>query len=100
MIQCSQCELCVVDDAGHMQFKCNPFSNIKESECLQKWMVLKIDMVLRGQQAMLNYSNKFAPLQEKMFKFLEREIDDASEADKWKSTDEDDEQEEDGDQQY
>lgn len=97
MIQCSQCELCVTDDAGRMQFKCNPFSNIKEPECLQKWLVLKTDLLLRGQQAMLNYSSKFAPLQEKMFKFLEREIDDASEADKWKQ---DEDEDDDSDQSY
>ena len=84
MIQCRDCEYCVVDDAGRMQFKCNPFDNIKEAECLQKWTLLKLDMLVRSYQATLNYYNRFAPLQEKMLKYLEREIDDIDEADKWK----------------
>jgi len=91
MIQCKDCELCVVDEMGRMQFKCNPFQNIKEPECLQKWIALKLDMLLHSYQSMAKYYNKFAPMQEKMFKFIEREIDDADESDKWKYRDDDEE---------
>jgi len=100
MIQCKDCEFCVVDEKGRMQFKCNPFDNVKEPECLHKWMVLKLDMLLHGYQSMLSYYNKFAPMQEKMFKFMEREIDDAQDADQWKySQDQDNEQQDDTDDQ-
>ena len=35
-------------------------------------------------QSTLSYYHKLAPMQEKMFKVMEREIDDMSESDKWK----------------
>jgi hypothetical protein len=90
MLQCQDCEFCVKDNLGRMQFGCNPFGNIKEPECLQKWMLLKLDMILRGNQSVLNYYQKFAPLQEKMMKYLEREIDDIQEQDRWKYGETDD----------
>ena len=87
MIQCRDCEFCVIDEHGRMQFKCNPFDNIREPECLQKWTLLKMDMLLRAYQTTVGYYQKFAPMQEKMFKYLEREIDDAQDADRWKHQD-------------
>ena len=36
---------------------------------------------------------RFAPLQEKLFKHMEREIDDVDEADRWKQNDEEDDEE-------
>jgi hypothetical protein len=38
---------------------------------------------------------KFAPLQEKMFRHMEREIDEADESDRWKYQDENEEGEDD-----
>jgi hypothetical protein len=35
---------------------------------------------------------KFAPLQEKMFRHLEREIDEAEEADRWKFADDEEDE--------
>lgn len=95
MIQCSQCEYFMRGPAGQIGFKCDPFSNIKEPECLAKWQLIKIDLMVRSYQATLEMYRRLAPLQEKMFRHMEREIDDIDEADSWKYGDDD--QEDDGD---
>ena len=92
MIDCKDCEYCTVDKMGRMQFRCNPFQNIREPECLQKWTLLKMDMLLRSYQSMLKFYNKFAPMQEKMMKYLEREIDEMQETDQWKYDDDDEDE--------
>ena len=89
MLSCQNCEYCYQDDAGRIQFRCNPFTNIKEPDCLQKWMLLKLDIMVRSYQATLNFYQKLAPLQEKMLKHIEREIGDIEESDRWKYSDED-----------
>jgi len=93
MLQCTECEFCRKDERGRLQFTCNPFVNVKEPECITKWQLLKLDMLLRSYQAMLAFYRRLAPLQEKMFKHIQRELDDMDEADKWKydQDDEDDE---------
>jgi hypothetical protein len=97
MIQCSDCEFFVRGPAGQAAFRCDPFANIKEPECLQKWQVIKIDMMVRAYQATLDMYRRLAPLQEKMFRQMEREIDDIDEAEKWKRGDSEDEGPETGD---
>ena len=95
MIQCKDCELFKRGEDGQVSFACDPFTNIKEPECIAKWQVIKTNQMVAAYQATLQYYHRLAPMQEKMFKFMEREIDDVSEADKWK-VDEDDE-DDDGD---
>ena len=73
---------------------CDPFSNVKEPECLTKWQLIKINQMVAGYHATLNYYRKLAPMQEKMFKVMERELDGMSESDQWKIAD--DEKEDDG----
>jgi len=92
MIQCQNCELCVHDEFGRIQLRCNPFSNVKEPECLQKWNLLKMDILVRSYQATLNFYQKLAPLQEKMLKHIEREIEDIEESDRWKYPEETDDE--------
>lgn len=87
MIQCKDCELFERDANGRAVFHCDPFVNVKEPECLIKWQLIKLNQLVASYQATLNYYRKLAPMQEKMFKVLEREIDDISEADKWKIED-------------
>lgn len=89
-MQCQGCEYCVQDSFGRIQLQCNPFSNVKEPECLQKWTLLKLDIMVKSYQATLNFYQKLAPLQEKMLKHIEREIGDIEESDKWKYTDDPD----------
>ena len=89
MIQCKDCEFFRRSDSGEITFACDPFHNIKEEQCLVKWQLIKINQMVASYQATLEYYRKLAPMQEKMFKVMERELDDISEADKWKIADED-----------
>lgn len=98
MIQCSECEHFVRGNQGEVTFKCDPFGTIKEPECLMKWQLLrtaelaqKIDRLVTAYEATLEIYRRFAPLQEKMFKHMEREINDAEDSDAWKY-DEDEEE--------
>ena len=35
---------------GQLGFRCDPFSTIKEPECLAKWHLVKLDMMVRAYQ--------------------------------------------------
>ena len=103
MMQCSDCEYFHRDALGNAKFACNPFINIKESECLTKWQLIKLDAMtqkvetmVQAYQATLAIYRKLAPMQEKMFRHMEREIDEIDESEQWKLgyEDEDDEEEE------
>ncbi|MBN2131966.1 MAG: hypothetical protein JW741_20865 [Sedimentisphaerales bacterium] len=85
MIQCEQCEYFHRDEAtGRVHLSCNPFSTIKEEACLAKWQLLRLDGLLAAHQATLRWYQKLAPMQEKMFKMMEREIDEMDETEGWK----------------
>ena len=89
MIQCKDCELYEESEDGRKTFKCDPFSNIKEAECLAKWQLIRLDMLLASYQGMLQWYRKLAPIQDKLFKYMEREIEDIDESEKWKIDEED-----------
>lgn len=93
MIQCKDCPHFHRNEKGEISFSCDPFSNIVEPECLQKWQLIKTNQMVAAYQATLNYYHRLAPMQEKMFKFMEREMNDIDETEKWKyeQDDEDDE---------
>lgn len=95
MIQCKDCDLCEITANGATIFRCNPFENIKEPECVNKWMLMKLDILLSGQMKMLYDHNRLAPIQDKIIKYMEREIGDMEESDSWKyeETDNEDESE-------
>ena len=90
MIQCKDCEFCQIGPEGQRVFKCDPFSNIKEPECVAKWQLIRLDMLVASYHSMLGWQKKLAPLQNKIFKYMQREIEDMDETDKWKIDDEDD----------
>ncbi len=90
MIQCKECELCQVGADGRKTFKCDPFSNIKEPECLFKWQLLRLDMLAASYQQMMRWYEKLAPLQDKIIKYMQREIEDINESEQWKVEDEED----------
>jgi len=91
MIQCTECELCEVGPDGRRIFKCDPFSNIKEPECITKWQLIRLDMLTSSYQKMFQWQRKFAPLSEKILKYMEREINDMDDSEGWKYNPEDDE---------
>jgi hypothetical protein len=93
MIQCKDCQYFHRSETGEISFSCDPFSTIVEPECLTKWQLIKLNQMVAGYQATLDYYRKLAPMQEKMFKVMERELDDLNEADRWKVEDEEDEEE-------
>ncbi|AQQ69996.1 hypothetical protein SMSP2_00333 [Limihaloglobus sulfuriphilus] len=84
MIQCKDCELCDFKEGKGIVFRCNPFVNIKEPECLTKWQLMKTDHLIANMNMLLRSQQKLAPIQDKLIKFMEREIDDIEETDSWK----------------
>ena len=89
MLQCKDCEHFSRDEKGRIQLRCDPFGTIKEPECIQKWQLLRQDALLQAYHAMLSWYQKLAPMQEKMFDFMKREIEDQEDADGWKYQDDD-----------
>jgi hypothetical protein len=83
MIQCNDCELCETGPDGQKTFKCDPFSNIKEPECIAKWQLIRLDMLVASYQGMLKWYGRFAPIQDKLLKLEESES--------WKLEDEEEE---------
>jgi hypothetical protein len=73
-------------------FRCDPFSNVKEPECLAKWQLIRLDMLLGSYQNMLKCYSKLGPLQDKIFKYVQREINDMEESDGWKVDEEEEEE--------
>ena len=96
MIQCKDCEFCEMGPDGRRAFKCNPFTNIKEPECIAKWQLIRLDMLLASYHGMLEWQKKLSPLQDKILKYMKREIEDLDESDRWKLDDDEQEQEPEG----
>ena len=94
MIQCKDCEFCQIGPNGQRTFKCDPFVNIKEAECLAKWQLIRLDMLVASYQGMIDSQRKLAPLQDKIFKYMQREIDDMDESENWRLDDEDEDEHE------
>ena len=93
MIQCSDCEHFNRDEAGRISFACDPFTGIKGPECLVKWQLIKINQMVEAYQSMLGYYEKLAPMQDRLFKAMEHELNDMDEAEKWKQDEDEDEDE-------
>jgi hypothetical protein len=91
MIHCRDCEYFGRGPNGEVSFTCDPFSTVKEPECLQKWALIKINQMTASYQATLDYYRKLGPMQEKMFRFMEREMGDLDESDRWKADEGEDE---------
>jgi hypothetical protein len=103
MLQCSECEYFQRGTNGQVGFRCDPFSTIKEPECLVKWQLLrlgemgqKLDRMVGAYEATLAMYKRMEPLQEKMMRHMEREIDEAEEGDAWKHEDGEDEDDSEG----
>ena len=91
MIQCKDCEFCEIAPGNHRTFKCDPFVNVKEPECIAKWQLIRLDMLVASYHGMQKWQEKLAPLQNKIFKYMQREIEDVDETEKWKYDEDGDE---------
>lgn len=92
MIHCQDCEFFDRAPGGEVILRCDPFSTIKEASCLAKWQLLKLETIVQANQATAAAHQRLAPMQERMMKYMERELDDVDEADKWKYGDDDDDE--------
>jgi len=95
MLQCQDCEFFDRGPDGEPILRCDPFSNIKEPECLAKWQLVNLQRIAKAHEATIAVYKRLAPLQEKMMRHIEQEIDEIDEADRWKYglTDEEDDDE-------
>lgn len=84
MLQCEACEYFDRDSAGRPVLRCDPYQNIKEPACLSKHQLVKLESIAQSHQSTLDMYRRLAPLQEKMMRHVEREIDEVDEADRWK----------------
>ena len=98
MIQCKDCEFCEILSNGRRTFTCDPFVNVKEPSCIAKWQLIRLDMLVASYQKMIQGQEKMAPLQDKIFKYMQREIEDLDESEHWKADYEDEQEEKDTDQ--
>ncbi len=62
---------------------------------MAKWQFIKLDKMVRSYEATLEMYRRLAPMQEKMFRHIEREIDEVDSADEWKTGYQDDDEDED-----
>jgi hypothetical protein len=85
MIQCKDCEFYAEDSQGRRTFNCDPFKNIKEPECLTKWQLLRLDMLIGAYRGMLGFQEKLAPMQDKLLRYVKRELEDLDESENWKA---------------
>ena len=88
MIQCKDCEFYSEDAGGQRIFTCDPFGNIKEPDCLVKWQLLRLDMLVSTFRGMAGFQEKMAPMQDKIMKYVKRELEDLDESENWKVDDE------------
>jgi hypothetical protein len=93
MIQCKDCEFYQVGPDGRRSFKCDPFGNIKEPECIAKWQLIRLDMLVASYQGMMTWYGNLAPIQDKIIRYMQREINDLDETESWKLDVDEDEQE-------
>jgi hypothetical protein len=90
VIQCKDCEFCELGPDGQANLKCNPFTNIREPECLVKWQLLRLDLMTRAYMMTVAEYRKLAPLQDKLYRHMSREIDEMDDNESWKRPPEDD----------
>jgi len=100
MIQCETCEFFARGSDDTPLLLCDPFATIKEPECIQKHQLVRLNTLAQSHQATLEMYKRIAPLQEKMIRHVEREIDETEEADRWKYENFDDEEDDDDDDPF
>ena len=48
MLQCQDCEFFKRGPDGAVMLTCDPFSTIKEPECLAKWQFIQLDVIAKS----------------------------------------------------
>ena len=91
MIQCSDCEHGRVQKDGLVTMTCHPGKNIKEPECLSKWMLLKLTNIERMWAHSIGATNDLIPLQVKLLQHNCAQIDDLEKGESWKQGSDEDE---------
>ena len=76
MIQCSECEFFEMTSDGKKMLKCDPCVNIKEPECLAKLQLFRLDILIASYQGMMSSQQKLAPVQDKLLRYVQRELED------------------------
>ena len=89
MFKCNECEFFERGIGDEILLNCDPFSTVKGPECLARWQLLKLNQLTDYYERTLMHHERVAPMQEKMFEVMEKEIDSMSESDKWKYSDDD-----------
>lgn len=84
MTQCAECEFGKTKPDGHVEMTCKVARNIKEPECLTKWMLVTLTNIERMQTHMLSVSNSLMPLQAKLLQHNCAQIDEFKKGDSWK----------------
>jgi len=92
MFQCEDCEYFERGENDEVILHCDPFSTVKGPECLMRWQLLKFNEMTNFYERTLEYYERFAPMQEKMFNAMEKEIDSMNEAERWKYSDDDEDE--------
>ena len=103
MFQCEDCEFFQRGSDGEIMLSCDPFSSVKGPECLAKWQLLKLNEMADYYARTLDYHESLAPMQQKMFDAMEKEIDSMNESESWRFTadgDDDDDYESDYAEDY
>ena len=49
-----------------------------------KWQLIRLDMLVASYQGMLGWYGKLAPLQDKIIRYMQREMDELDETEQWK----------------
>ena len=84
MIQCSECEFGKAMPNGNIEMTCNTARNIKEPECLTKWMLVRLCNIERMQIQALSVSRGLMPLQAKLLQHNCAQIDELHKGESWK----------------
>jgi hypothetical protein len=49
-----------------------------------KWQILRLDLLLKHSRMNMSWQHKMSPIQDKILKYIQRELDDLDDADQWK----------------
>lgn len=84
MIQCADCEFGKQSPDGNIRLTCDPARNIKEPECLTKWMLKSLWNIEQMQAQTLSITNNMLPFSAKVLQHNCAQIDELQKGEDWK----------------